>query len=176
MRIGITGSSSVGKSTLVRELAKLPEFKTYKIFTEKSKELQSIGVPLDKNSTFEGQLIFSAERAKELLFEYMISDRSIIDVQSYSLSSDKINFKQERVLFNIFINLLSKYDVIIYIPPFLPLINNSLRSLDEVHRTNIDKNIRRLLKYYNGKIIYLSAINLQDRVKVVLDELKEELR
>ena len=32
MKIGLTGTVSVGKSTLVKELGKLPEFNNYNIF------------------------------------------------------------------------------------------------------------------------------------------------
>ena len=41
MRIGITGTQSTGKTTLVKELAKLPEFKDYKIACERSKYLNN---------------------------------------------------------------------------------------------------------------------------------------
>ena len=39
MKIGFCGTMSVGKTTLVNELAKLPEFKDYKSRTERSKHL-----------------------------------------------------------------------------------------------------------------------------------------
>ena len=44
MKIGLCGTMSVGKTTLVNELKKLPEFKDYKFATERSKYLNSLSV------------------------------------------------------------------------------------------------------------------------------------
>ena len=56
----------------------------YNIFTEKSKELINMGVPVNKESTYLGQNIFTSYRAQELLHENMITDRSIIDVIAFT--------------------------------------------------------------------------------------------
>ena len=42
MRIGFTGTVSVGKTTLVKALQELPEFKDYKFRTERSKYLMEM--------------------------------------------------------------------------------------------------------------------------------------
>ena len=48
MKIGFCGTMSVGKTTLVNELAKLPEFKDYISRTERSKHLMEfMGIPLN---------------------------------------------------------------------------------------------------------------------------------
>jgi GTPase SAR1 family protein len=83
MKIGLCGTMSVGKTTLVNELKKLPEFKDYKFATERSKYLNSLGIPLNTDSTLKGQLVFAAERAAELMQEKMITDRTIIDVMAF---------------------------------------------------------------------------------------------
>ena len=62
MKIGFTGTVSVGKTTLVNELSKLPEFKEYTFATERSKYLRDLGIPLNTDSTLKGQTIFLAER------------------------------------------------------------------------------------------------------------------
>ena len=69
MKIGFTGTQSVGKTTLVNALKELPEFKDYTFRTERSKYLRDLGIPLNIDSTLNGQTIFLAERAAELLQE-----------------------------------------------------------------------------------------------------------
>jgi deoxyadenosine/deoxycytidine kinase len=66
MRIGLAGTMSVGKTTLVKALAELPEFKDYYITTERSKYLRDLGIPLNTDSSVRGQFVFMAERAQEL--------------------------------------------------------------------------------------------------------------
>ena len=67
MKIGFCGTMSVGKTTLVKALKELPEFKDYTFRTERSKYLNGLGIPLNTDSTYKGQIVFAAERATELL-------------------------------------------------------------------------------------------------------------
>ena len=60
MKIGFTGTMSVGKTTLVNALKELEQFKDYTFTTERSKYLNSLGIPLNHETTIEGQTsIFS---------------------------------------------------------------------------------------------------------------------
>ena len=74
------GTVSVGKTTLVKALAKLPEFKDHQFVTERSQHLMDQGIPLNTDSTLKGQTVFLAERSLELLQENIVTDRTIIDV------------------------------------------------------------------------------------------------
>ena len=78
MKIGLCGTMSVGKTTLVNALKELPEFKDYNFATERSKYLRDLGIPLNTDSTLKGQFIFLAERCTELLQENIITDRTVI--------------------------------------------------------------------------------------------------
>ena len=60
MKIGLCGTMSVGKTTLVKALQELSEFKNYNFATERSKYLNDLGIPLNTDSTLKGQTsIFS---------------------------------------------------------------------------------------------------------------------
>jgi len=80
MKIGLCGTMSVGKTTLVKALSELYEFEKYHIATERSKYLRDLGVPLNTDSTINGQLLFIAERSGELLHKDLITDRTVWDV------------------------------------------------------------------------------------------------
>jgi deoxyadenosine/deoxycytidine kinase len=90
MKIGFTGTMSVGKTTLVNALKELPEFKDYNFATERSEYLRDLGIPLNTDSTIKGQLIFLAERSSELLQKDIITDRTIIDVIAFTKSAKSI--------------------------------------------------------------------------------------
>ena len=51
MKIGLCGTMSVGKTTLVNALKELGTFEGYITRTERSKHLMSLGIPLNTDST-----------------------------------------------------------------------------------------------------------------------------
>ena len=101
---------SVGKTTLVNELAKLPEFKDYTSRTERSKHLMDMGIPLNTDSTLKGQLVFSAERASELLCDKIITDRTVIDVMAFSALSNSMSGNESFHLNSALGHLIDDYD------------------------------------------------------------------
>ena len=115
MRITFVGSVSVGKTTLVEALSKLPQFKNYHIATERSKYLRDLGIPLNTDSTLKGQIIFGAERASELMYENLITDRSIIDVIAFTNLASSIGSDIREEFQNLYCNLIKEYDYIFYI-------------------------------------------------------------
>ena len=156
MRIGLCGTMSVGKTTLVNALKELPEFKDYMFRTERSKYLMEQGIPLNTDSTLKGQTVFLAERAMELMQENIITDRTIIDVMAFARASksmdpvEKYDFEQLAML------LIKEYDYIFYISPEgVDMEDNGVRETDTEYRKLIDfiivnylKSRRSLIKNY----------------------------
>ena len=97
MKIGFTGTVSVGKTTLVNALKELPEFKHYNFATERSKYLRDLGIPLNTDSTLKGQTIFLAERCSELINENIITDRTVIDVMAFTLNALSIGDEDKKI-------------------------------------------------------------------------------
>ena len=113
MRIGLCGTMSVGKTTLVNALKDLPEFKDYTFRTERSKYLRDMGIPLNTDSTLKGQIVFAAERAAELMQENIITDRTVIDVMAFSRMSQSMETYEKDLLNNMLWNLIKDYDIFI---------------------------------------------------------------
>ena len=115
MKIGFCGTMSVGKTTLVNALKELPEFKNYNFATERSKYLNSLGIPLNHETTIEGQTIFLAERVTELMQESLITDRTIIDVMAFAKCSESMYYFEADDFCNFASHMLSEYDYIFYV-------------------------------------------------------------
>ena len=79
MRIGLTGTVSCGKTTLVKALMDLPEFNGYEFATERSKYLRDQGIALNTDSTLKGQIVF----VKEKFVDLMMRIRNDYDVIFY---------------------------------------------------------------------------------------------
>jgi nicotinamide riboside kinase len=174
MKIGFCGTMSVGKTTLVKALKKLPEFKNYTFRTERSKYLMELGIPLNTDSTVKGQTIFLAERASELMQENIITDRTVIDVMAFALSATSINHIQAEDFSNFANHLIQEYDYLFYVSPEgVEVEDNGIRTTDLEYRKKIDTEIKTLLRKYNHKIKNFIEIkgSTEERMKQVKEAL-----
>lgn len=169
-KIGFTGTVSCGKTTLVHTLQELPEFKEYKFQTERSKYLRDLGIPLNTDSTVNGQIIFCAERSSELLQPKIITDRSIIDVIAFTECSKTMSRKEKNKVIDLATLLIPQYDHIFYIPhDGVRLVDNRVRCIDPEYRDLIDYTIRKVLLKYKSLIKNLHTISgpTEDRIKQI---------
>ena len=176
MKIGLCGTMSVGKTTLVNALKKESIFKDYKFATERSKYLNSLGIPLNTDSTFKGQLVFTAERSAELMQEKIITDRTVIDVMAFCALSEAMNIEEKKSLKNTLSYLIKEYDVIFYIDDLsIPIEDNGIRETDERYRIYIDDEIKEIIKEYNDQCIIMPISGTTEdrvnRIKSILDNM-----
>jgi nicotinamide riboside kinase len=174
MKIGFCGTMSVGKTTLVKALKKLPEFKNYTFRTERSKYLMELGIPLNTDSTVKGQTIFLAERASELMQKNIITDRTVIDVMAFALSATSISHIQAEDFVTFSNHLIQEYDYLFYVSPEgVEIEDNGVRTTDLEYRKKIDTEIRILLRKYNHKIKNFIEIkgSTEERIKQVKEAL-----
>ena len=176
MKIGLCGTMSVGKTTLVNALKKLPEFKNYNFRTERSKHLMNLGIPLNTDSTLKGQLVFASERAAELMQEKIITDRTIIDVMAFCALSKSMSKVEKDNINNTLWHLIQEYDVIFHIDDLsIPIEDNGIRETNENYRLDIANKIQEIIAEYRYqcKIINISGTteNRINQIKSVLDNM-----
>ena len=131
MKIGLCGTMSVGKTTLVNALQELDYFEGYNFRTERSKELMAMGIPMNTDSTLLGQTVFLAERASELMQENIITDRTVIDVMAFARASKSMNYLDKEDFLDYAKNLISHYDYVFYVSPKgIEIEDNGIRETD----------------------------------------------
>jgi deoxyadenosine/deoxycytidine kinase len=169
MRIGLTGTMSCGKTTLAKALGENDYFKDYITQTERSRYLSSLGIPLNTDSTLPGQFVFLAERASELLQPNIITDRTIWDVCSFTLSAKSINDWEKRAFVEAAMYLRDYYDVVVYVSPRgVPIEDNGIRTTDLVYRLKIDAAIKMALEEYKPKKLIEVEGTTEQRINTIL--------
>ena len=175
MKIGLCGTMSVGKTTLVNALKKEQEFKDYTFRTERSQYLNSIGIPLNTDSTLKGQLVFAAERSAELMQEKIITDRTIIDVMAFCELSKSMSKAEKQHINGVLWHLIKEYDVIFHIDDLsIPIEDNGVRETNKEYRLAIHEKISSILgmhRWMPGKVVTISGTTEEriNKIKSVLN-------
>ena len=172
MKIGLCGTMSVGKTTLVNALKETKQFKEYMFRTERSKFLMEQGIPLNTDSTLKGQTVFLAERCAELIQTDIITDRTVIDVMAFTLNAKSIPH-QDKEAFEIYASeFVRDYDFIFYISPYgIDIEDNGVRETDEHYRDLIDFTITTLIKRYGHRCNVVEKISgsTEERIQQILN-------
>ena len=167
MKIGLCGTMSVGKTTLVNALKELDYFKGYNFRTERSKELMAQGIPLNTDSTLKGQCVCLAERTSELMVENIITDRTVIDVMAFANCSNSMDIYEKEDFETLAAQLVREYDYIFYVSPEgVEIEDNGVRETNAKYRDLIDFTINTLLTKYNHRIkkLYTLEGSTEDRI------------
>ena len=153
MKIGLCGTMSVGKTTLVNALQELDYFKGYTFRTERSKFLMEQGIPLNTDSTLKGQTVFLAERAMELIQPNTITDRTVIDVMAFASVSKSMDWPDKEAFEEYARRFIREYDYIFYVSPEgVEMEDNGVRETDLEYRNLIDFSIKRILDQNKHRI------------------------
>jgi deoxyadenosine/deoxycytidine kinase len=172
MRIGLAGTMSVGKTTLAKALGELDQFKDYNVQTERSKYLRDLGIPLNTDSTLPGQFVFLAERATELLYPNIITDRTIWDVCAFTLGAKSIDEFDKRTFVEAAMMLRNQYDLVVYVSPNgVEVEDNGVRTTDLEYRSKIDEVIKLSLEEFKPNKLITVEGTTEQRIATILQNI-----
>lgn len=172
MRIGLTGTVSVGKTTLVNAMRAHEKFANYETATERSKYLMNLGIPLNTDSTLKGQFIFLAERATELMVDNIITDRTIFDVCAFTSLAKSIEDNKKYWFEKAAMQLINEYDWIIYVSPKgVDIENNGVRTTDATYRQDVDYQIKQMLERYKPNNIIEVQGSTEQRINKIVSSI-----
>ena len=172
MRIGLTGTMSVGKTTLAKALGELDQLKDHSVYTERSKYLRDLGIPLNTDSTLNGQFVFLAERATELLYPNIITDRTIWDVCAFTLGAKSIGDFDKRTFVEAAMMFRNQYDLVIYVDPHgIVMEDNGVRETDLHYRRKIDEVIKISLAEFPPKKLITVEGTTEQRISTILQNI-----
>ena len=177
MKIGLCGTMSVGKTTLVNRLKELGQFKDFEFATERSKYLNDLGIPLNTDSTLKGQTVFLAERASELMNKAIITDRTVLDVMAFAHCSDSMNYFEKHNFVTLASCLVNEYDYIFYVSPEgVDIEDNGVRETNSEYRKTIDEAIKYFISKHKTRIKNLVEIkgSTEERIKIIRETLSPQ--
>lgn len=173
MKIGLCGTVSVGKTTLVNALKELEQFKDYEVATERSKYLRDQGISLNTDSTLKGQLVFAAERSLELMKPNIITDRTVYDVCAFTLSAHSIDWRDKIHYTELLMSLRDEYDLLVYVSPEgVEIEDNGVRTIDPEYRSKIDYTIREMLVEFKPKLLVEVKGTTEERITTIISHIK----
>jgi nicotinamide riboside kinase len=110
-------------------------------------------------------------------FNFIIFDRAVYDHLSYVIwlfLRNKLSFQELRKLFKLVENANPHYDKIFYLEP-LPLVGDGLRSESKTYQREIDEILRHFLNVNRIETIHIQNCDLDKRLKIVLQHLRDWL-
>jgi nicotinamide riboside kinase len=175
MRVAITGAHGVGKSTLTAQITR--ELGLYELPTP-GRTFAARGLPVNQSATVTSQtaawlLQYRLERERVS----WVASRSLVDVWAYTFQAavGKSLEPIEQALLDELANatplaLLEAYDELIYVPPRIPLIADTVRTDESSFQLAIDEAIQTALT--NWKVPH-STLDVTDTAAVesLLDRL-----
>lgn len=142
MKIAITGTMCVGKTTITKQLCDATKFAKLE---EVARKLIEAGHEVDTKATPELELkMLKMQKKLESKKSNWIADRCLIDLLAYCT----VLFPENSALLNTIRRELAnaKYDIIFYLPIEFPIESDGDRSTDEKFQKQIDDAIYNLLK------------------------------
>jgi nicotinamide riboside kinase len=172
MRIGITGSQSVGKTTLLNALRSEKEFQDYVVCDEVTRWVKKIGLPINEQGNDHTQELIMMKHVYNIfLNKNMITDRTVLDGLVYTKwlrQSGNIKEETMEIAYNVFHKLISYYDYLFFIKPEFDIVSDGVRSTNTSFRNQINRSFIDVIEEHNIPVHYVSG-SVRERVNQVLE-------
>ena len=172
MRIGIIGSQSVGKSTLMTALKSEKSFNDFHFCDEIARRIRSYNIPINEQGTdITQKLIMQEHITNVFMYDKMITDRTALDCLVYGIylhNQGKISNEIMHFMNLAFEKVWALYDIVYYIRPEFDIVPDGIRSTNVEMRNEVDALFTKIIEERNLKVITVSG-SVRERVNKVMD-------
>lgn len=178
MKIGITGTHSTGKTTLLHALRSEPEFNGFEICDEVTRWVKSIGVEINEGGSDLSQELIMMKHVYNLyMFDDMLADRTVLDGLVYTRAlhlSKKVSDRTMRNVHNTFTRCIGEYDFLFYISPEFDIADDGVRSVDKEWQTIVQQIFEDSIDSFKIPVIKITG-SVRQRVEQVLNHINKSL-
>lgn len=175
MRIGLAGSQSVGKTTLLNAMRSEKKLKEYTTCDEVTRKVKSYGLPINEHgNNITQKLIMHEHIVNVFMYENMITDRTVLDglvYSSYLFKRNGIDASTMKYCRNIFNKVWPYYDYVFYIKPEFDLVDDGVRSSDKSFRDEIAELFESIIEIENLKVHKLTG-SVRERLTTVINTIE----
>lgn len=176
MIIGFSGSAGTGKSTLVEELFKLPQYSHYKRYTNIQRMLHNyLGEKFphsSKTNDISQAGIYSCFVVQLLQEQNLICDRTLLDAFMYSKAAENVLMDSE--MEDIFNKAIELYDIIFYTPIEFQIEDDGFRDSTTDYVVKTDSILQEYIKKYKDKVKIVEVRGtVEERMKIIQSVLNE---
>lgn len=162
--ISFTGSQGTGKTTMrnllvnkLEDAGNIVLADYVSVRTSISRDAFEDGFALNEETNFEAQYymaskyisadVLTRKYAKLHNIDYIVLDRSVLDVIPYTQEANKISPSNKNIIVNMLLTHFNLYpvDLMIYCRPISKLVEDGVRSVNEKFSEDIDKKFARLV-------------------------------
>jgi len=175
-KIGITGSQSCGKTTLLNDLAELEIFKGYTICNEVTRSLAAKGFTINEGGNDATQRAIMDVHNDNLQHSDMLTDRTAIDGLVYTIwlwKQGNVTTSTVQVISHVADALIPDYDIIFYVKPEFDIEDDGVRSASVTFRDEIATLFEEVIAKKNLQLVPLTG-SREERVQQVLTAVKDK--
>lgn len=177
MRIAISGVQCTGKSTVLKELKRIPELSGYEFVFEGIRNLRD-KIKINEDGNDDTQIVIANFHKTNLQKENVVLDRCMLDCYAYTLYSyqngmiSKETFDKVTAIYR---ETISQYDVILYLRPEFEMVEDGVRSLNKEFRDKVLENFESLIKDLKNVVILTGSVeNRVNQFKALIKYFRRE--
>ena len=165
MRISVSGSFSVGKTTLIEELRARAEAERLDlhVIPEVARTVLAEGYALDREATAGSYLRYiqlQLERERVASYHvHVLSDRTLIDLLAYFRVNDDLGLPPEidPLMVELIWRELELFDLYCLLPVEFAPVADGVREMDPQYQRAVDEELRRLLDHFGAMVVEVTG-------------------